>query len=258
MGRPVTVIEAPDGRPVQVLTRRFGPFNVAYVPRADLGAGRARVLSRLPRFQTALIIPETDAVPRRGCWPILTPQHVAEINVPRSPVHDTLWANMHGKWRNRLRRAIGGPLGVFQTTYSPERHDPLLARERAQRRRRGYRSYPPEFLAAYAYANRHNTALYEARLGEDTVAFMLFLTHGPVATYAVGWTGPEGRTHHAHNLLLWEAMRTMFSKGIMRIDLGTIDTDDGWDLARFKLGSGARTRTLGPTLLVPPGFRVSP
>ncbi|WP_169052605.1 GNAT family N-acetyltransferase [Pseudooceanicola onchidii] len=258
LGRRVTRHLVDDGAPVQAITRRFGPVSVSYLPRADLSGGRARVLSELPASTARLVIPEAPEVFEGGCWPILTPQHIAEINVPHSPVHDTLWANMHQKWRNRLRRALDGPLTLRESYFDLARHRTLLALEQAQRKRRGYRSYPPDFLAAWSRANPHHGLVLEAMHQDETVAFMLFLMHGPVATYVVGWTGPEGRRLHAHNRLMWEAMRSFFAKGLCRIDLGTVDTEDGAALARFKLGCGARVRTLGPTLLAPPGFRVSP
>ena len=257
MGRAVTEIET-EGPPVLMIRRRLGPLPLAYLPRADFSGGRAAVLSALPRGTVRLVIPETGGHPGLAGFPILTPQHVAEIELPARPVHDQLMARMHGKWRNRLRRALEGPLTVRQSHLDPAAHDPLLAHERAQRRIRGYRSYPAAFLEAYAAANPHHSCLLEARREGETLAYMLFLLHGPVATYTIGWTGPEGRRLHAHTLLLWTAMCSLFAKGITRLDLGTVDTEGGADLARFKIGAGARVRQLGPTLLVPPGFRVSP
>lgn len=257
LGRSTQLHDDGSGPPVLSVRRRFGPVSVSYLPRADLTGTRVRILRDLPRTALRLVLPE-HPVPLPRCWPVLTGQHVAEINVPRPPVHENLWANMHGKWRNRLRRALDGPLEVRQSVFLPDRDAGLLALERAQRHHRGYRSYDATFFAAWATANPRQSALYEARLDGETVAFMLFLLHGPVATYAMGWTGPEGRRCHAHNRLMWDAMRSFFARGIVRIDLGTIDTEGGRDLARFKLGCGARARSLGPTLLAPPGFRVSP
>ena len=257
LGRSVRVLHVSDEPPVIAVARHFGPLHVSYLPRADLSGRRRDVLRRLPRAATRLIVPE-EGTSLGGAYPILTPQYVAEINVPTAPVHDRLWANMHGKWRNRLRRALDGPLTTHQSDFSPRRHNALLVLEQKQSKARGYRGYPPDFLRAYAQVNHRQTVMLEALLNDQPVAFMLFLLHGAVATYAVGWTGTEGRRLSAHNLLMWEAMRSFFSKGIRRIDLGTIDTEGGRDLARFKLGCGARVRSLGSTLLVPPGFRVSP
>lgn len=257
LGRRVRVLHAADGPPIVAVERRFGPATVLYLPRADTRGDRMTNLTRLPVSTTRLIIPDNDHPGSVG-WPILTPQHIAEINLPRRPVDERLWANMHGKWRNRLRRALDGPLTVAQTAFCPSDHAPLLRLEGAQRRQRGYSFYPPGFLAAWVNVNPHHAPLFIAYHQDDPVAFMLFLTHGRVATYVIGWTGPEGRRLHAHNLLMWSAIQDFFRKGITRIDLGTIDTESGASLARFKLGCGARARTLGPTLLVPPGFRVSP
>lgn len=258
MGCEVTVLERPDAPPVVALNRRVGPLRFCYLPRADLRRSRHWALSDLSPTATRLIIPDRAYHVPGGCWPVLTPQHVAEVTRPPAPMRDHLLDAMHGKWRNRLRRALDGPLTTSQTPFDPERHAALLSLELAQRRRRGYRSYPLRFLAAWARANPASAPLFVAQHTGVPVAFMLFLRHGDVATYTAGWTGPEGRRHHAHNLLMWRAMLDLFDRGVTRIDLGTVDTEGGAGLTRFKLGSGARARTLGPTLLAPAGFRVSP
>lgn len=257
LNRDVQVLEMADGPPVIALTRRFGPLRMTYLPRADLCGPRARVLAQLPRHHARLILPDRP-IPCPRAIPLLTPLNIAELDLPPGIAPETFWSKMHGKWRNRLRRALDGPAVPLRSRFDPDAHAALLAREATQRKERGYRSYPPAFLAAWARINPQNTWLYEARIGHDTVAFMLFLTHGRVATYITGWTGVEGRAAHAHSLLLWSAMQDSLGHGIARIDLGTIDSEAGRPLARFKLGCGARARSLGPTLLVPPGFRVSP
>jgi hypothetical protein len=257
MGRQADRLSTPEGRPVVMLRRRVGPVPVCYLPRPDLGHQRAEVLRHLPAHATVLINADTP-LRLRGCLPILTPQHVAELHRPGQPGPDPLLTRMHGKWRNRLRRAMDGPLRAEAGPFRPAAHAPLLAEEARQRRRRGYRGYPPAFLDAWTRAAPDQARFYQARRGSATVAFMLFLLHEGAASYAIGWTGPEGRRHHAHPLLMWTAMTDLFARDIRRIDLGPVDTDGGAGRARFKLGCGATLRRLGPTLLSPPGFRVSP
>ena len=48
--------------------------------------------------------------------------------------------------------------------------------------------------------------LFLARGGTRTLAAMLFLRHGRVATYQVGWSSDDGRKASAGNLLMWRAM----------------------------------------------------
>ncbi len=259
LGRDVTDIHAGDGPPILMLRRRFGPTAVCYTLRADLRGARRSALRNLPRRHFRIIIPEdyspTGLRPSlRNGLPILTPQHVAELNLSGSGTDD-LWRGMHGKWRNRLRRALDGPLTVRGSPLEYARHAPLLHLEQTQWTKRGYSSYPLGFLAAYAETAKDQTCLIQARLNGETLAFTLFLIHGAIATYAIGWTGAEGRRIHAHNLLMWHAMTGFRDRGIRRIDLGSLDTDRCRSLARFKLGCGARARPLGPTLLIPPGVR---
>ena len=65
---------------------------------------------------------------------------------------------------------------------------------------------------------------------------MLFITHGAMATYHIGWNLPEGRKLGAHNLILWNAMLALKEKGYRAIDLGGVNTQSGAGIARFKLG----------------------
>ena len=86
--------------------------------------------------------------------------------------------------------------------------------------------------------------MFTARKGDDTVAAMLFLVHGRRATYHLGWSSPEGKRTNAHNLTLWQAIRKLKARGLGQIDLGGLNTEDVPGIARFKLGSGARVKTL--------------
>lgn len=97
--------------------------------------------------------------------------------------------------------------------------------------------------------------VFVARAGGTRLAAMLFLLHGRVATYQIGWAGPEGRRAAAHPLCMWRAVEHLKAEGIERIDLGTVNTEDAPGLARFKIGTGATVRPLGATYLVPPGRR---
>lgn len=78
---------------------------------------------------------------------------------------------------------------------------------------------------------------------------MLFICHGPVATYHIGWTSDEGRRAEAHRQILVHAIDWLAHRGIQRLDLGTLDTEHAPGLARFKLGTGARPVALDGTWL---------
>ena len=80
--------------------------------------------------------------------------------------------------------------------------------------------------------------VFRADLGRDQAAAMLFLTHGAMATYHIGWSSDEGRKLGAHNLILWNAMLALKAKGITSLDLGGVNTGSGAGIARFKLGTG--------------------
>jgi lipid II:glycine glycyltransferase (peptidoglycan interpeptide bridge formation enzyme) len=86
-----------------------------------------------------------------------------------------------------------------------------------------------------------------AELGKNTVGGMLFLIHGRVASYHMGWADDEGRQLNAHNALLWQAMAYLQGQGIEVLDLGGVNTHDLPGISRFKLGTGGRAITLAGT-----------
>jgi lipid II:glycine glycyltransferase (peptidoglycan interpeptide bridge formation enzyme) len=86
-----------------------------------------------------------------------------------------------------------------------------------------------------------------AELGKNSVAGMLFLIHGRVASYHMGWADNEGRQLNAHNALLWQAMAYLQGEGMEVLDLGGVNTHDLPGISRFKLGTGGRAITLAGT-----------
>jgi len=244
----------------QILQRRFGPLRLCYLPRGPVWApeiddrSRALILNALLRALPPAIwiaAPEStgdsDYYRSAGFRAVMTPQHMAEMDLTR-PQSQRL-SQQHGKWRNRLRRAQGGGLDIVSRQFDPLCDLPLLRREAAQRRARGYAALPQEFALSWARCAPDATRLFLARHDGQTLAFMLFLLHPPFATYHIGWTGPVGRALSAHNLLLWEAANWLAAQGHRRLDLGLVDTSGVPGLARFKLGSGAKPRPLGPAML---------
>ncbi len=253
IGAEARRIDLEDGGHANILLRRFGPLRLALVPRgpvwpdgrlprpSDLMALRRR----LPAL-TALIVNADAPLPvSPRLLPLFTAQWVAEWDIDRPP--SELRARLHQKWRNRLCRAESADLAL-RDRQMPARPDHWLLRlDAAHARQKRYATWPPALIAAHAAAR--NARLFTAGPDAAPVAAMLFLVHGRRATYQVGWTGATGRAQDAHRLLMWHAAMTLRDRGVQRLDLGTIDTDSAPGLARFKLGTGAAARPLGPTVL---------
>ncbi len=250
----------------QVLRRRFGPVQVNWLPRGPVWAAgmsqrdKRRALDLLNydlgMIQGTLVALETPRdVPLfagagyRAFW---TPQYVAELSL-RDTELDRL-AAQSVKWRNRLRHAERCQVQVAHREFQPGRDEWLMKAEAEQRRTNKYQALPSVFTTAWARLHPNATRLFLAhRLGR-IIAAMLFLRHPPTATYHIGWSNAEGRKHSAHNLLLWRASNWLAAQGCQRLDLGPVDTQNTPGLARFKLGSGAELRSLGPTMLRLPGL----
>ena len=240
-----------------ILRRKLGPLPVCWLPRgpvtapgSDRSEAIARILVHLPR---GLRLAQPDGagdIPAHaaaGYRPLLAPPQVAELDLTASRA--VRMAAQDGKWRNRLRRALEGPLDITHRPFDPAMDTALLTREEAQRRARRYRALPARFTLAYAATAKGAARVFLAFHRGELAGFVLMLLHPPVATYHIGWSGAAGRAHGAHPLLLWRAADWLAEAGFVRLDLGAVDMRAAPGLARFKLGFGARARPLGPTLV---------
>ncbi len=212
----------------------------------DLGlADKRRALRRLARQGAALIATPEDALRGPGIVPLLTPRHVALWDLRPDP--DDLRRGMAGKWRNALTAAEGR--GVRAQAAPVKVLPGLIAAEAAQRKARGYRALPGAFsLALPAESMR----LWQWCRSGQVRASMAFVRHGDGATYHLGHADELARSAGAHRVLLWQAALALRAEGVRTLDLGDINTEDAIGLARFKLGTGADLRALGPTCLVLP------
>ena len=161
-------------------------------------------------------------------------------------------AALHQKWRNQLKKAEKSPLVILNQALNPHKHEWFLKEEQNQQKMRGYQNYPTHFLLAFAAANKGEARLFSAVIAGKPVAAMLVFKHGKMATYQAGVTTPEGRTHCAHNLVLWHIICELKKRSVQQLDLGRADVSPG--LRRFKLGAGAQIEALSGSYLFPNVF----
>jgi lipid II:glycine glycyltransferase (peptidoglycan interpeptide bridge formation enzyme) len=162
----------------------------------------------------------------------------------------TLKAGLEGKWRNRLNKALSTEKILFHVQPSLKRCQWLLGKELDQREAKKFHGLPTQFVQTYIAAAsdpRQAFVVAYAELGKNTVACMLFLIHGRVASYHIGWADDEGRQLSAHNALLWESVAYLQAMGVDVLDLGGVNTHDLPGISRFKLGTGGRAITLAGT-----------
>ncbi len=246
LGAKTRAIDLPGSEPVQTIIR-FG----------------LRFASRGPIWHNTPGKPETDALRRSGLHlinsnggdettfktagyrQIIAPRHVAEWSILGTP--DDRMKRLKGKWRNGLRRGLKHPQTIQKETFRPRRHRWLLDADLKQQKSKGFRNLPQTFLTAFDAENPGNTCVYTAYEKGEPIAAMLFLLHGKVATYHLGWTGPLGRARASHHAILMHAADVLSRQSIERIDLGTIDFENAKGLAHFKRGTGATLRPLGGT-----------
>jgi len=222
-------------------------------------ADRAAIYKRLrqsvpvPHLKVPLFSPDRsgeqlDPVEIRGMSRVMTGYSTVLLDLTQAL--STLKAQFEGKWRNRLNKVLANVRLQVHVQASLKRCDWLLGQELAQREAKKFHGLPTDFVKAYiACAADHRQAFVVAyaELGKNTVGGMLFLIHGRVASYHVGWSDEEGRRLNAHNALLWQAMAYLKDMGIEVLDLGGVNTHDLPGISRFKLGAGGQPITLAGT-----------
>ncbi len=236
-----------------VLRRKIsGALPLAMVSRmpVDDAASDLRTLAQTLGRSPVILSPDSPCPQfgQLGAVPLMTPATVAEIDL--SAPQEARRASLHQKWRNRLKQAERSRLRIARQNMPTDPDHWLLQADKAQRRVRGYRTWPAALTLAFARANPGHAKLFTAFDNRDPVAAMLFLAHAPGATYHVGFSTDRGRRLSAHNLILWTAANWLADKGCTRLELGLLDTANAPGLARFKLGSGASSRRLGGTWLL--------
>jgi len=155
-----------------------------------------------------------------------------------------LRACLHPYWRNRLSSAARSGLKLIELAYGSPELPRVLAEENRQRQRKRFYALPLGFIAHYLEEGGTGSALIlQATWQSRPVAAMLFLIHGSSATYQLGWTNAQGRALNAHNLILWGAMERLKQQGIVKLDLGGVNTHDLPGISRFKINTGGEIIT---------------
>lgn len=232
------------GAPVE----RRGPEGTVVLRRLGIGfasrvQGNAGALPCLVNAESAA---DGPGLRSRGYRQILTAAHVAELDL--SPDEETLHGGLAPAWRRALARAAAP--GLERRRFDLARHGWILDREAGQRRARRYRAWPLALTVAMAEADPAAVQVWSSR--QD--AAVVLVRHGRVATYHIGWTGPEARRRDSHRALLWRAVLDLKADGVQLCDLGHVDSLSGPGLAAYKAGTGARVRPLGGTWTRIPGL----
>lgn len=215
--------------------------------------GRVRLISRTSGLGR-------DGLRRLARWPgvtLATPEaDVAGFGLVTlvTPMHHAIWAlgpdlrtGLARNWRGHLARS--GRAGVRVRRGDRGTLPALVAAEAAQRAARRYRALPEGFTLALP---EECLRVWEWRQAGTLQAAMCFVVHGASASYHLAWGSDVARAAGVHGLMLTRAAESLWAEGVRWLDLGSVDTERAPGLARFKLGTGAGLRRLGPTMLVLP------
>jgi len=236
-----------------------GPVWARDLPDPARRAALRKLVTQLRRDHAAVIVTpdpvgDSDPLGRGELLEIVSSMTLATLDLSGNTAARR--ARLRGKWRNALTGAEAPALTLTATPLPPDPDHWLLRAEAAQARTRRYRRLPAAFVTAWAALRPADTLLLVAQDGSGPVAGMLFLRHGTMASYHIGWTSAAGRSAGAHNRLMWDGIERLADAGVARLDLDGIDTHAAPGLARFKLGTGAAVLALGATRIAAPGTAV--
>lgn len=197
------------------------------------------------------ISPETEedgqALSQAGFVQVARPVDQARLSLEGDP--EDWRRRMDQKWRNRLNHGQRQGLVVERHDLPPRADHWLFRADQAQQKHRHFRNLPHGVLAEMARVEPGSVQLFIARADREPVAAMLFLRHGTMATYQIGWSTPEGKAMSAHNLLMWHAMEALADRGHHWIDLGILNPKKTPGIDRFKMGTGAEVARMGGSWL---------
>ena len=248
LGRKTEVIAVNGAAPIQTIVR----FGLRFASRGPVWLGAPAATEALAVRRTGLHLINSNggdqiALHSAGYRQLAQSRQVAELSIQGA--HDDRLMRLKGKWRNSLRGAWRTSQVIQSENYCARRHSWLLEADLKQQKVKGFRNLPHGFLHAYAAANPGKSVVFVAYSKSVPIAAMLFLLHGTVATYHLGWTGSHGRQNRSHHAILMHAGDCLSEQGVERVDLGTVDWLNARGLARFKSGTGASIRSLGGTWL---------
>jgi Acetyltransferase (GNAT) domain len=246
-----------NGEPValaQFICRRYGfILSVALCTRGpiwlkplpvDVKIKRSLPLSR-PRI--ALFSPEiTDPNDASVAQLIRVMTGYSTLMIDLTRSGEQLRAELDARWRNRLGAAEKSGITTINDEFAPEYVKWLLDAEQSQRAQKSFHGLPVAFVERYIEAGtttKLTALMLHAEHHGKRIAAMLFLLHGSVATYHIGWADQMGRETNAHKLILWRAFEILRTRGINTLDMGGVNTHDLPGISRFKLGMGGTVVT---------------
>lgn len=249
----------------QIVTRRFfgffkltlllkGPVWLKNISNDKKQKILANVRKRYPLKYFNLFAFSPEEVDERsydgmGFHQIITGNSTVVIDLKLS--EDRLWQNLYSKNRTHIRKAKKSDFEVVYGDHNHPHTDWLLGQERKQQKEKKYQGLPVELVKGYGQFSSPEKGVYTAFAVEkgEPIAGALFLRHGRSATYHIGWNGPRGRKCRALNLLLWTMALKLKDAGVETLDLGGVNTEEGADIARYKLSFGGDVLSMGGTYM---------
>lgn len=252
IGRVAEVETLADAGQAMVVSRRFGPFGtLRFASRGPMWADGTTLAERVDALKSARLhiinanAPSDAMLRAAGYCQLVRPKNVALL--PIAADEDAQIAQAHGKWRNAMRQGQRQKLWCTVERFHAPTHAWIFEKDRLQQRQKGFRTLPAMMVHAFDQANAACIDVCLTWKGTTAIAAMIFLRHGSMATYHIGWTSADGRAARAHHVMMIHATEHLRKKGVQIVDLGVHDPKAAPGLALFKRRAGAQVHQLGGT-----------
>lgn len=154
-----------------------------------------------------------------------------------------LFMNLHGKWRNAMRK--GERLGVIVRERSSDKSDIqlLLNKYSELQGDREFVGLSDGMLTALANQSNDDWKFnfFEAvkanhRENEEPLGLLVSIHAGDTAIYLIGYANEQGRMMQCNSVLLWQAILKAKSCGCHWFDIGGLSKNTPKGIANFKKG----------------------
>ena len=185
-----------------------------------------------------------------------SPWQSAKLNL-RAQGLDDLRSNLNKKWRNQLVRAEAQEKKII---VSREKKALQFIYEKSADYLKLIGVSPiPEAVFTGIVEDRNNKKQTDIDIFAVLVEYhneieagIVIATTQAEATYLIGWSSETGRKHYFTQLCLWEAIKICKAEPLDFFDLGGVDYQNSYGVAKFKQGlNGEQFELVGTYLKLP-------
>ena len=161
----------------------------------------------------------------------------ASVKMDLTQNQESLLANMKRKWRNPLKKILNSGLEI-DVANSGEAVSFFLEKYARTTLEKGISWPSADLVDEFWQARKTASQIFFCLKDSKRIAAMIVTEYAGVGFCFVAWNGPESKTYHAHNFVIWHAVLNLQKRGFQWLDLGGIDPENLPGITKFKRNTG--------------------